>query len=69
MYNIGPDDNEISIKQLAYKVGHHCEIYPSLEHFPDRPQEVKMLIVLQIKLEENLIIMRLSKWIKLLKRW
>jgi UDP-glucose 4-epimerase len=41
VYNIGPDDNEISIKQLAYKVGHHCERYPSLEHFPDRPQEVK----------------------------
>jgi UDP-glucose 4-epimerase len=41
VYNIGPDDNEISIKQLAYKVGHHCEKYPSLEHYPDRPQEVK----------------------------
>jgi UDP-glucose 4-epimerase len=41
VYNIGPDDNEISIKQLAYKVGHYCEKYPSLEHYPDRPQEVK----------------------------
>jgi len=41
VYNIGPDDNEISIKQLAYKVGHHCQKYPSLEHYPDRPQEVK----------------------------
>lgn len=41
VYNIGPDDNEISIKQLAYRVGHHCEKYPSLMHFPDRPQEVK----------------------------
>lgn len=41
VYNIGPDDNEISIKQLAYKVGHHCSIYPSLQHFPDRPREVK----------------------------
>ena len=41
VYNIGPDDNEISIKQLAYKVGHHCAKYPSLQHFPDRPQEVK----------------------------
>ena len=41
VYNIGPDDNEISIKNLAYKVGHHCEVYPNLEHFPDRPAEVK----------------------------
>lgn len=41
VYNIGPDDNEISIKQLAYKVGHHCQKYPSLQHYPDRPQEVK----------------------------
>ena len=40
-YNIGPDDNEISIKQLAYKVGHYCNIYPSFNHFPDRPKEVK----------------------------
>lgn len=41
VYNIGPDDNEISIKELAYKVGHHCSVYPSLQHFPDRPREVK----------------------------
>ena len=41
VYNIGPDDNEISIKDLAYKVGHHCEVYPNLQHFPDRPAEVK----------------------------
>ena len=27
VYNIGPDDNEMSIKQLAYKVGHFCEVY------------------------------------------
>jgi UDP-glucose 4-epimerase len=41
VFNIGPDDNEISIKQLAYKVGHFCEKYPNLQHFPDRPREVK----------------------------
>jgi len=41
VYNIGPDDNEISIKELAYKVGHHCAVYPNLEYFPDRPAEVK----------------------------
>ena len=41
VYNIGPHKNEISIKDLAYKVGHHCETYPTLEYFPDRPAEVK----------------------------
>ena len=41
VYNIGPDDNEISIKDLAYKVGHFCEVYPNLQYFPDRPAEVK----------------------------
>ena len=41
VYNIGPHQNEISIKQLAYKIGHYCSKYPSLQHFPDRPAEVK----------------------------
>ena len=41
VYNIGPHQNEMSIKELAFKVGQHCEVYPTLEHFPDRPAEVK----------------------------
>ena len=41
VYNIGPDHNEMSIKELAYKVGHHCNKYPQFEHYPDRPAEVK----------------------------
>ena len=41
VYNIGPDENEITIKELAYKVGHFCQVYPNLQHFPDRPTEVK----------------------------
>ena len=41
VYNIGPHENEISIKDLAYKVGHYCNKYPSFEHYPDRPAEVK----------------------------
>ena len=41
VYNIGPDENEISIKQLAYKIGNFCNVYPKLLHFPDRPAEVK----------------------------
>ena len=41
VYNIGPDDNEITIERLAKRIGHHAEIYPTLEYFPDRPTEVK----------------------------
>jgi len=41
VYNIGPDDNEISIKDLAGKVLHMCEIYRNFEYYPDRPNEVK----------------------------
>jgi len=41
VYNIGPDNNDITIKELAYKIGHHCNKYPVLQHFPDRPAEVK----------------------------
>ena len=41
VYNIGPHKNEISIKELALKLGHMCEKYPHFEHFPDRPTEVK----------------------------
>lgn len=41
VYNIGPDNNEVTIKELAYKVGHHCGVYPVIEYFPDRPAEVK----------------------------
>lgn len=41
VFNIGPDNSEISIKDIAYKVGHHCKVYPHFEHYPDRPREVK----------------------------
>ena len=41
VFNIGPDDNELSIKDLALKIGKYCEVHPILEHYPDRPTEVK----------------------------
>jgi UDP-glucose 4-epimerase len=41
VYNIGPDDNEISILQLAEKVAFYADKKLSLEFFPDRPVEVK----------------------------
>jgi len=41
VFNIGPDDNETTIKDLAHRVGHHCGIYPRIDYFPDRPAEVK----------------------------
>lgn len=42
LFNIGPDDNEISVKELAEKIitltnSHNCEII----YLPDRPREVK----------------------------
>lgn len=41
VYNIGPDDNEISIKQLAALVCKEADKELRLEHYPDRPAEVK----------------------------
>jgi len=41
VFNIGPDDNETTIKDLAHRVGHYCGVYPRIEYFPDRPAEVK----------------------------
>ena len=41
IYNIGPDNNEISINQLAEYVSLLTEIEPKLIYVPDRPREVK----------------------------
>mgnify|MGYP000224043567 CR=1 FL=1 len=41
VFNIGPDDNETTIKDLAHRVGHFCGIYPRIDYFPERPAEVK----------------------------
>ena len=41
IYNIGPDDNEISINQLAEYVSIITDIGPELIFVPDRPREVK----------------------------
>lgn len=41
VYNIGPDDNEITILQLAEKVAFYADRKLNLEFFPDRPVEVK----------------------------
>ncbi len=41
VYNIGPDENEITINDLAGKVIYHCEEYRSIDYYPDRPREVK----------------------------
>lgn len=42
IYNIGPDDNEISIIQLANLVGKYTgKESVELEFYPDRPREVK----------------------------
>jgi UDP-glucose 4-epimerase len=41
IFNIGPEGNEMTIKDLAYKIAHLCAIYPSVQYLADRPQEVK----------------------------
>ena len=41
IYNIGPDNNEISINQLAEYVSILTEIGPEIIFVPDRPREVK----------------------------
>lgn len=41
VFNIGPDDNEITIKELGYTCGRVINKYPHFDHFPDRPREVK----------------------------
>jgi len=41
VYNIGPDHNEITIKQLADKIAQYADKELTLEFFPDRPAEVK----------------------------
>lgn len=41
VYNIGPDHNEITIKQLAEKVAHYSGKELAIEYFPNRPVEVK----------------------------
>ena len=41
VYNIGPDDNEISIIQLATLITQLSEVYVRFDHYPDRPREVK----------------------------
>lgn len=42
VYNIGPDHNEISIKDVAYKIIKACDKpVKNIEFYPDRPTEVK----------------------------
>lgn len=41
VYNIGPDHNEITIKQLAEKIAQYADKELILKFFPDRPAEVK----------------------------
>jgi len=74
VWNIGPDDNEISIKDLAYKTAHHCAIYPAINFLPDRPREVKEAWCDSTKAKEYLkyipsanmdtIIQEMVSWIK-----
>jgi len=41
VYNIGPDDNEITINELAEYVSILTDLSPEIVYVPDRPREVK----------------------------
>ena len=41
VFNIGPDDNEMTIRQLATLVTQLSEVYVKVDYYPDRPREVK----------------------------
>ena len=41
IFNIGPDDNEVTIKELAIMVSQSCKSELNIIYFPDRPAEVK----------------------------
>jgi UDP-glucose 4-epimerase len=41
VFNIGPDDNEVTIKELASMVSESCNSELKIDYFPDRPAEVK----------------------------
>jgi len=41
VFNIGPDGNEITIKELGYVCGRILNKYPHFDYYPDRPREVK----------------------------
>ena len=74
-FNIGPDQNEITILELAQLVGKHCGTLPEIEYLPDRPQEVKEAFCSSTKAIELLdyypntysndeIIADIVKWVK-----
>jgi len=41
VFNIGPDDNEVTIKELAGMISNSCNTELNIKYFPDRPAEVK----------------------------
>lgn len=59
VFNIGPDGNETTIKELAKQVIDCCwekqdVIYSDIKYFPDRPQEVKNAFVSVEKAKKEL---------------
>ena len=53
VYNIGPDDNEITINQLAEYVSILTDLSPELIYVPDRPREVKNAYCSSEKIKEE----------------
>lgn len=53
VYNIGPDSNEISIKELAQKIRKACDKTEEYEFYPDRPTEVKLAYCSSYKIKKQ----------------
>jgi UDP-glucose 4-epimerase len=53
VYNIGPDSNEISIKELAQKIRKACNKTEEYEFYPDRPTEVKLAYCSSYKIKKQ----------------
>ena len=53
VYNIGPDDNEITIKQLAAKIANKADKELKIDYFPDRPTEVKNAFCSSYKIKKD----------------
>jgi len=41
IFNIGPDNNEITINELAMLISKELNVNPDFDYYPDRPNEVK----------------------------
>lgn len=72
VFNIGPDDNEMTIEDLVKLVGFHCDIKPEINFIDPRPCEVKNAWCSSNKAKETLNynpITSLDEGMKIMIQW